>query len=104
MEFDSLIDYQFLALAAILLVYLIFPPSLKDFIMASMADLSKQLDNLKRATGIVNRAAADAPKHAAIMDSFEQRMNLNNQNMDKLAEMEKLMAAMDTLGNGGPTL
>src|SRR5271156_5869442 len=102
MEFDSLIDYQFLALAAILLVYLCFPSDIKEFIMASLGNLTKHLDNLKRAQGIVAKADGDAVKHGAIMDSFENRLAVNDENMNKLAELDKLMGQMETLGNGGP--
>jgi hypothetical protein len=102
MDFTSAIDYQFACLAAIVLVYLLVPK--EGFIMATVADLAKHIENMKRATGIVNQAAADAPKHAAIMDSVESRMQLNNANMQQLAEYDKLMAAMETIGNGGPIL
>lgn len=70
-----------------------------------LTDLQKLVDNLKRAQSITNRAANDADKHSAIMDSFEKRLDLNSDNMDKIAAYEKLMAQMDDLGsNGGPAL
>jgi len=72
--------------------------------MGSPADLAKLLDNLKRANAITDRAATDAQKHSTIMDSFEKRLNLNDENMSKIAEYEKLMAQMDVMGNGGPAL
>lgn len=71
--------------------------------MATPADLQKLIENMKRAGGILNRASDDAVKHSTIMDSFEKRLDLNGENMAKMAEYEKLMAAMD-LGNGGPAL
>jgi len=49
-------------------------------------------------------ASADATKHALIMDSFEQRLNLNHESMSKIEEYDKMMAAMDTGNNGGPAL
>jgi hypothetical protein len=103
-EYGSLIDYQFFGLAAILLVYLLVPENVKEFVMASLGNLTKHLDNLKRAQGIVAKADQDATKHKAIMDSFEQRLAVNDENMGKLAELDKLMQQMDTLGNGGPAL
>jgi len=73
--------------------------------MAKPADLQRLVDNMKRASGIVDRAAQDATKHSAIMDSFERRLDLNGESMGKIAEYEKLMAEMDTMGdNGGPAL
>ena len=73
--------------------------------MGSPADLKKLVDNLKRANAITDRAAKDADKHSGIMDSFEKRLDLNNENMSKIAEYEKLMAEMDVMGgNGGPAL
>jgi hypothetical protein len=73
--------------------------------MATAADIQKLIDGMKRAKALTERAAADAPKHAAIMDNFEHRLNLNAENMAKINEYEKLMAAMDqSNGNGGPAL
>ncbi len=72
--------------------------------MASPADLQKLIENMKRANGLVDRAASDAVKHASTMDSFEKRLNLNDENMGKIAEYEKLMAQMDMGSNGGPAL
>ena len=103
------IGYDLYSLLLVLFVILItsyavisekgFPP------MGSPADLKKLVDNLKRASAITDRAAADATKHATIMDSFEKRLDLNNENMSKIAEYEKMMAEMDTMGgNGGPAL
>lgn len=71
--------------------------------MGSPADLAKLVENMKRANSITDRAAGDAGKHSAIMDSFERRLDLNHENMSKIEEYDKLMAAMDT-GNGGPAL
>ena len=69
------------------------------------ADFQKLIENMKRANSIASRAANDAAKHSSIMDSFEQRLNLNNENMSKIAEYEKMMADMDqAMGNGGPAL
>ena len=72
--------------------------------MASVNDLAKLVDNLKRAQSITSRAANDATKHSAIMDAFEQRLNLNSETMSKIEEYEKQMAAMDLGSNGGPAL
>lgn len=72
--------------------------------MASIADLNKHLENMKRAKGIVDKAANDADKHAGIMDNFEKRLSANDENMGKLEEYNKMMDAMDALGNGGPAL
>ncbi len=94
-------DYLFLGLFVILLAYLIVPSGL---IMPTLSDLQKLVDNMKRAQSVVNRAAGDAVKHSAIMDAFEKRMDLNHENMTKIEEYEKLMAAMDTGDNGGPAL
>lgn len=72
--------------------------------MTSSADLQKLIDNMKRANSIVDRAKADAVKHDAIMTSFEQRLNLNDENMNKIQEYENLMVQMDNGSNGGPAL
>ncbi len=95
-------DYLFLGLFVILLAYLLVPDGL--FIMPTLSDLQKLVDNMKRAQSVVNRAAGDAVKHSAIMDAFEKRMDLNHENMTKIEEYEKLMAQMDTGDNGGPAL
>jgi hypothetical protein len=94
-------DYLLLCLCLILLFYVY---SLEEMDMGSAADLAKLVENMKRASAITDRAATDAQKHAAIMDSFEQRMNLNHENMSKIEEYDKLMAAMDMGDNGGPAL
>lgn len=70
----------------------------------AVADIHKLVENMKRANALTSRAAEAAPKHAAIMDAFEQRMGLNDENMSKIAEYEKIMSAMDAGGNGGPAL
>jgi hypothetical protein len=88
-------------LIGLLFAYLLLP---EGTLMPTIADLAKHIENMKRASSIVNKAASDAPKHAAIMDSVEQRLAINDENMNKLAEYEKLMAQMDALGNGGPAL
>lgn len=72
--------------------------------MGSPADLAKLVTNMKRAGSIVDRAGVDAAKHSAIMDSFEKRLDLNGENMSKIEEYDKMMAAMETGGNGGPAL
>lgn len=72
--------------------------------MSALTDLQKLVDNMKRAQSITSRAATDASKHSAIMDAFEQRMDLNSENMAKIEEYEKLMATMDMGSNGGPVL
>lgn len=72
--------------------------------MPSAADLQQLLDNMKNAAATVARAAADAPRHAAIIDTLNQHLTLNDQNMNKLDEFGKLMASMDQIGNGGPVL
>jgi hypothetical protein len=94
-------EYALLGLCLILLFYV---ASLKDVDMASIADLNKHLENMKRAKGIVDKAANDADKHAGIMDNFEKRLSANDENMGKLEEYNKMMDAMDALGNGGPAL
>ena len=73
--------------------------------MGTSADLQKLVENMKRASGIVDRAANDTVKHSLIMDSFEKRLDLNGENMGKIAEYDRLMSEMDTMGgNGGPAL
>lgn len=72
--------------------------------MASPAHLQKLIENMKRANLITDRAAVDSERHGLIMDSFEKRLDLNGENMEKIAEYDKLMAAMDEMGNGGPAL
>lgn len=73
--------------------------------MATAADLERMIANMQRAKNLTARAAEAAPKHAAIMDAFEQRMTLNDENMLKIAEYEKLMALMNEAGdNGGPAM
>lgn len=96
-------DALFLGLGVMLLLGVSEQP-LTGLTKMAAADFQKLVDNMKRASGISARAADHAVKHAAIMDRVEQRMNLNNENMTKLAEYEKLMAAMDALDNGGPPL
>jgi hypothetical protein len=93
------------ALLCLCLILLFYVASLKEpDDMGNPADLAKLVDNMKRANGIVDRASADAAKHAVIMDSFEQRLNLNHENMSKIEEYDKMMAAMDQGNNGGPAL
>src|SRR6266576_5150309 len=101
MELGHAADYLFLGLFVILITYLLVPLRLT---MPTLSDLQKLVDNMKRAQSVVNRAAGDAVKHSAIMDAFEKRMDLNHENMTKIEEYEKLMAAMDTGDNGGPAL
>jgi len=97
-------DFLFLSLCAILILYAM-EPDLKGLIQMAAADFQKLIENMKRANGIAARAANDAAKHSSIMDSFEQRLNLNHENMSKIAEYEKMMADMDqAMGNGGPAL
>lgn len=72
--------------------------------MASPADLSKVIDNMKRAKASLDRAVSDASKHSATLDSFDARLDLNNETMNKLDEYEKMMASMDLGSNGGPAL
>jgi hypothetical protein len=72
------------ALLCLCLILLLYVASLREpDDMGNPADLAKLVDNMKRANGIVDRASADAAKHAVIMDSFEQRLNLNHENMSK---------------------
>ena len=97
-------DILLVCLVVLLVGYLV-AVHLEGFDMGSQADLQKLVENMKRATGIVNRAASDAAKHSLIMDSFEKRLDLNGESMGKIAEYEKLMADMDVMGdNGGPAL
>jgi hypothetical protein len=94
-------DYALLCLCLILLFYV---ASVREPTMASIADLNKHIENMKRAKSIVDKAANDADKHAGIMDNFEKRLSANDENMGKLEEYNKMMDAMDALGNGGPAL
>ena len=96
-----MIDYAFAGLAFILLLYLLVNTEGFPF-MASHADIQKLINTMKRANSVVDRAAADDLKHQTIIDSFEQRLNLNDENMNKIAEVEKVMA--DLGSNGGPAL
>src|SRR5712671_5956909 len=97
-------DIAFICLVVLLVGYLV-AVHLEGFDMGSQADLQKLVENMKRASGIVDRAASDAAKHSLIMDSFEKRLDLNGESMGKIAEYEKLMAEMDVMGdNGGPAL
>ena len=97
-------DIAFICLVAILMGYFVVI-HFEGIDMGSQADLQKLVENMKRAQGIVDRAASDAAKHSVIMDSFERRLDLNGESMGKIAEYEKLMAEMDTMGdNGGPAL
>lgn len=98
---DFWYEVYLLTLVLLLLVYVSLP---ERFLMASAADLQKLIDNIKSANAAVARAAADAPRHAVIIDNLNQRLTVNDQNMNKLDEFEKQMAAMDTIGNGGPVL
>jgi len=96
--FEALLRYRMLPfLADILAAY-------KGEPMASAADIQKLVEGMKRAKALTERAATTAPKHAAIMDAFEARLGVNDENMAKIAEYEKQMAAMDAIGNGGPAL
>jgi hypothetical protein len=96
------LDWLFLALCIILLLYV---SDLEGLIQMAAADLQKLLDNMKRAQGITDRAAQDAIKHAAIMDSFEKRLDLNHDNMAQIEEYDKMMGLMDLEGsNKGPAL
>lgn len=97
------IDIAFVCLVVILVGYFI-AVQIEGLTMGSPADLAKLVENMKRASGIVDRAANDAVKHSGIMDSFEKRLDLNGENMGKIAEYDKLMAEMETMGNGGPAL
>lgn len=95
-------DWLFLGLCIILLLSV---ADLEGFPKMAMADLQKLIDNMKRAQAITDRAAADAIKHSAIMNSFEQRLTLNEENMTKIEDYDKLMAQMDDMSsNGGPAL
>jgi hypothetical protein len=94
-------DWLFLGLCVILLLYV---ADLEGITQMAMADLQKLIENMKRAQSITDKAAADAAKHAIIMDNFEQRLNLNDETMLKIQEYEKLMAQMDASNNGGPAL
>jgi hypothetical protein len=97
-------DIAFVCLVVILVGYFVVV-HFEGLTMGTPADLQKLVENMKRANGIVNRAANDAAKHSLIMDSFEKRLDLNGESMGKIAEYEKLMADMDTMGdNGGPAL
>ena len=91
-----------LCLCLLLLFYVGSPEETTD--MATIADLNKHIENMRRAKSIVDKAANDADKHAGIMDNFEKRLSANDENMGKLEEYNKLMDAMDALGNGGPAL
>lgn len=97
------IDIAFIGLVVILVGYFV-AVQIEGLTMGSPADLAKLVENMKRASGIVDRAANDAVKHSHIMDSFEKRLDLNGENMGKIAEYDKLMAEMETMGNGGPAL
>lgn len=95
--FEALLRYRMRPfLAQILLTY--------EGKMATTADIQKLVENMKRAQALTSRAASDAPKNTAIMDRFEQRMNLMNEQFGKIDEYEKQLAAMDAMGNGGPPL
>lgn len=96
--FEALLRYRMLPFLADILA------THKGQPMASAADIAKLVDGMKRAKALTERAAATAPKHAAIMDAFEARLGVNDENMAKIAEYEKQMAAMDAIGNGGPAL
>jgi hypothetical protein len=97
------INYGLLSvLAVVLTIYAILREEGVE--MATTADLHKLVDNMKRSNAILNRAAVDADRHAVIMDSFEKRLDLNHENMSKLAEYDRQMAAMDQASNGGPAL
>ena len=96
-------DIAFICLVVILVGYFV-AVHFEGIEMGSPADLAKLVANMKRASGIVDRAASDAVKHSSIMDSFEKRLDLNGENMGKIAEYDRLMAEMETLGNGGPAL
>lgn len=100
-QVDFIYEVLLLVLVLLLLCFVSIPAGFK---MASPADLQKLVDNMKRAQSVLGRAANDSQKHSAIMDSFEQRLNLNDENMSKIEEYEKLMASMDVGGNGGPAM
>lgn len=97
-------DILLVCLVVLLVGYLV-AVHLEGFDMGSPADLAKLVENMKRANGIVQRAADDAAKHSLIMDSFEKRLDLNDESMGKISDYEKLMAEMAAMGdNGGPAL
>lgn len=97
-------DILLVCLVVLLVGYLV-AIHLEGFEMGSPADLAKLVENMKRANGIVQRAADDAVKHSLIMDSFEKRLDLNDESMGKISDYEKLMAEMAAMGdNGGPAL
>lgn len=95
-------ELTFYSLIVLVLLYL-FLPTLSDYNMATPADLQKLVDNMKRANTVLDKAASDSQRHSVIMDSFEQRLAVNDENMNKIAAYEQMMASMDT-GNGGPSL
>lgn len=72
--------------------------------MASPAELSKLIANMKRGTALVDRAVGNVDKDAATMDAFEGRLNVKDGFMSQISEYEKQMAAMDAIGNGGPAI
>jgi hypothetical protein len=91
-------DYGYLGFSILIVLALI------GIDMASPADLSKVIENMKRAKASLDRAVSDAAKHATTLDSFDARLDLNNETMNKLDEYEKMMASMDLGSNGGPAL
>ncbi len=97
-------DVLFILLVVLIVGYLI-TIYFEGHVMAGPADLQRLIENMKRANGIVQRAADDNVKHGVIMDSFEQRLALNDESMGKISAYEKLMAEMAAMGdNGGPSL
>lgn len=95
-------DWLLLSLCIILLLYV---ADIEGLVKMAAADLQKLLENMKRAQSIADRAAEDAVKHAAIMDSFEKRLELNHENMSQIEEYDKMMGLMDLEGsNKGPAL
>ena len=94
-------DWLFLSLCVMLLLYV---ADIESIAGMALSDLQKLVENMKRAQGITDRAARDADKHSGIMDRFEQRLDLNHENMSKIEEYDKLMAQMDQISNGGPAL
>ena len=72
--------------------------------MATPAELAKLIANMKRGTALVDRAVATVDRDAAIMDRFEARLTVKDGFMAQVADYEKQMAAMDSIGNGGPPL
>lgn len=72
--------------------------------MGTPADLAKLVNNMNRASTLIDKAAADAANGATIMDRFEARLGLNREYMAKIDAYEKQLAAMDQVGNGGPAL